>query len=268
MFSHINWYEETRARKSELHAEYKKLNQFIKQVVEAADPTRLFWPSSPSDGTYQYDENWCTLNKGDVHFWEMWHGKKSFDCFYQLRGVFVSEFGFQSYPSDQRHLNFHQKAPNGYDILFNQLSKYISVPTNIKLLIYASQLVQSFGLTLGIEYLRVKRSPGIIFWQLNDCWPCPSWSSIEFSGKWKQLHYQLCHSFNQTLITFVQEDDKCLLYFVNDTPERFLSSFTIYQFNFDGNEISKTQFNSIYLYSYSSIFISEIPIPEDPCTLR
>lgn len=46
---------------------------------------------------------------------------------------------------------------------------------------------------------------GIIYWQLNDCWPVSSWVSIEYGGRWKQLQYQAKHFFDPLMPTFMKQ---------------------------------------------------------------
>lgn len=98
-FLAIGWFSLNPDYKKWLKDEYKKFNQFQKQNVEKFDTVRRFWPSSPSDGTYDYDGPWQQENKGDMHYWEVWHGGQPFESFYTIKPRFCSEFGYQSYPS-------------------------------------------------------------------------------------------------------------------------------------------------------------------------
>ena len=42
---------------------------------------------------------------------------------------------------------------------------------------------------------------GALYWQLNDCWPVASWSSIEFTGRWKALHHAARRFFAPAVVS-------------------------------------------------------------------
>ena len=46
---------------------------------------------------------------------------------------------------------------------------------------------------------------GAIYWQLNDCWPVASWSSIDYYGRWKALHYAAKRFFAPVLLSCNEE---------------------------------------------------------------
>jgi beta-mannosidase len=46
---------------------------------------------------------------------------------------------------------------------------------------------------------------GAVVWQLNDCWPVASWSSIDYYGRWKALHYYEKRFFAPVLISCHEE---------------------------------------------------------------
>src|SRR5512138_4007695 len=58
-------------------------------------------------------------------------------------------------------------------------------------LVYLSLLLQAEGIRYGVEHWRRNRNrvSGTLIWQLNDCWPVASWSSLDYFGRWKALHY-------------------------------------------------------------------------------
>lgn len=85
----------------------------------------------------------------------------------------------------------HQKNAAGNQIILNYVSRQYRFPKSQDDLIYLSQLNQDRCMQMGVEHYRrlMPRCMGALSWQLNDCWPVVSWSSIELTGRWKALHY-------------------------------------------------------------------------------
>jgi beta-mannosidase len=194
------------------------------------DPSRRFWPESPSDGSFNYTagSNWSNERSGDVHWWEVWHGDTVFEAFYSSKPRFVSEFGYQSWPSLPTVKTFcpsdefdirsptmlsHQKATNGNGIIQSMFRTYFKLPKTFEEQLYLSQVQQAFGIRMGCEWYRSLKplTRGMFYWQLNDCWPGSSWSSIEYSGRWKQLHYHAARFYAPLLATFHEENSTHVL---------------------------------------------------------
>lgn len=223
-FLAMTWLPYTRDFQIYLRNEYKKFNTFCKELCQKYDPTKKWWPSSPCDGTGDYEGEWITERKGDLHYWEVWHGGKPFEQFFLIKPRFCSEFGFQSFPSlpvaktflppDQMSIysqsfSNHQKNPAGNMIIKNMFNHYFLEPKNFVQQLYLSQVQQSVAIRQGCEYFRSIKpiTRGIIYWQLNDCWPVSSWSSIEYDGRWKQLQYHAKRFFDPLLPTFFENKD-------------------------------------------------------------
>ncbi|OHT05315.1 glycosyl hydrolase [Tritrichomonas foetus] len=262
----IGWFSFTPEYKQFLKDEYKKLNQFIKSKVEQYDESRRFWPGSPSDGTFDYDGEWTNQYRGDMHYWEVWHGGQPFESFYTIMPRFCSEFGYQSYsspptvktylPEDEWNIysnsfDSHQKNAAGNSLIANMFANYFKVPTTFIHQLYLSQVQQSIAIRMGCEYFRTRKpyTRGIIYWQINDCWPVTSWSSIEYGGRWKQLQYHARRFFDPIMPTFFEdkENKKTLaLYVVNDRIEATAFTVKVEWIDFDGkiikswNQISHT----------------------------
>ena len=100
---------------------------------------------------------------------------------------------------------------------------------------------------------------GSLFWQLNDCWPGASWSSIDYFGNWKALNYAAKRFFNPILLSFLDEKNTIKVYLTNDFPNRPEAKFSLYLMNFNGNKIEKFS-EKIILPSSSSSKISEFQI--------
>ncbi|MGF1735245.1 beta-mannosidase [Photobacterium satsumensis] len=229
----IGWYPESKANREKYVVNYDRLNRVLANVVTAEDPTRRFWASSPCNGELDFGDAWHDDNCGDMHFWDVWHSGKSFDAYHSVKPRFCSEFGFQSWPSlptvktyaDESDWNVtsptfeqHQKNGRGNSIITEMFTRYFRFPNSFDNMLYLSQVQQALAIKTASEYWRAHKAHcrGILYWQLNDCWPVSSWSSIEYTGRWKQLHYHAKRFFAPQLATFIKDADDLGLHLVND----------------------------------------------------
>ncbi len=198
-------------------SDYTKMYSYIlPAIVQEHAPQTFWWPSSPSCGGDFDDPN--AEGRGDAHYWDVWHGEKPFTAYRQYFFRYVSEFGFQSFPclktvesftlpEDRnifsRVMERHQRnaAANGKILAY--LSQTYKYPTDFDHLLYASQLLQADAIRYGVEHWRRNRGRcmGAVIWQLNDCWPVASWSSIDYFGRWKAMHYLARRFFAPIMIS-------------------------------------------------------------------
>jgi len=144
--------------------------------------------------------------QGDAHYWDVWHGRKPFTSYRGTYPRFMSEFGFQAFPTietvefytqpEDRNLTsyimeHHQRGNHGNGLIIAQMTETFRMPKDFEAWIYLSQVLQAEGIRYGVEHWRrhMHRVSGTLYWQLNDCWPVASWSSIDYFGRWKALHY-------------------------------------------------------------------------------
>jgi len=199
------------------HADYIKMYEYLLSgICETEAPQTFYWPSSPSSGGGFDDPG--SPDRGDQHYWDVWHGEKPFTEYRKFQFTYVSEFGFQSFPclktvetfTEPRDRNIfskvmerHQrnKAANGK--ILSYLSQTYRYPKDFDHLLYASQLLQADAVRYGVEHWRRNRGRcmGAIIWQLNDCWPVASWASIDYYGRWKALHYAAKRFFAPVMIS-------------------------------------------------------------------
>lgn len=202
-------------------AHYIKLYEYLlPKLVKAYDPQTFYWPSSPSSGGgYEKTTN---PDKGDVHYWDVWHGNKPFTEYRKFYFRYLSEFGFQSFPSIRTVESFtepedrnifsyvmekHQRNVSANGKIINYMEATYLYPNDLDTLIYASQLLQADAVRYGVEHFRRNRGRcmGTIIWQLNDCWPVASWASIDYYGRWKALHYYEKRFFAPLMISCEEE---------------------------------------------------------------
>ncbi len=197
--------------------DYIKIFEYIiPKILEVEDPVTFYWPSSPSSGG-NYDNPWDE-NRGDTHYWAVWHGNKPFTDYRNYYFRYMSEFGFQSFPclktvetftapEDRnifsRVMEMHQRNVAANGKIMTYLSATYLYPTDFEMLLYASQLLQAEAIRYGIEHFRRNRGRcmGAVVWQLNDIWPVASWASIDYYGRWKALHYAEKRAFAPVMIS-------------------------------------------------------------------
>lgn len=208
-------YSEDRLKK--LESDYIRLfKHLLPDLIKTLDPSRFYWPSSPQadwDTSATYDST-----SGDIHYWGVWHGQEPFENYNKFIGRFMSEYGFQSFPQmksvkqytqpedwfiDSEVMRSHQRSEIGNRRIKSYMDLYFREPKDFESLIYLSQILQAEGIKTAIEAHR-RRKPycmGSLYWQLNDCWPVASWSSIDYYGRWKALHYAVKRAFNYVLVS-------------------------------------------------------------------
>lgn len=214
-------------------ADYIKLFEWIlPETVKSVDPDRFYWLASPSSGGSFDDPN--DQNRGDVHYWEVWHRLKHFTEYRKYHFRFCSEFGFQSFPSEKTIDSFalpedknifspvmenHQKNGSANGRILFYLSANFRYPTSFEALLYASQILQAEAIKYGVEHWRSNRGRcmGSLYWQLNDCWPVASWASIDYFNRWKPLHYYAKRFYAPVLLAALEEDGRIRFVISNET---------------------------------------------------
>ena len=189
-----------------LLADYERIfHKALPAVVSDRDGVTAYWPGSPWRGDLD-SSHAAGASRGDTHFWDVWHERHPVKDYEKHRFRFVSEFGMQSFSSPETQATFcppeddnvfgptmknHQKGRGGNQIILDYISRRYRFPEGQEALIYLSQLNQAHCMQTGVEHWRrnMPRCMGALYWQLNDCWPASSWSSLEFTGRWKALHY-------------------------------------------------------------------------------
>lgn len=202
-------------------SDYVKMYEYIlPKVLKEYDPETFYWPASPSSGGCFDEPN--DENRGDVHYWDVWHGNKPITEYRKFHFRYLSEFGFQAFPSVKTIETFtlpedrniysyvmekHQRNAAANGKISNYMAQTYLYPTSFETTVYASQLLQAQAIRYGVEHFRRWRGRcmGAVVWQLNDCWPVASWSSIDYYGRWKALHYYEKRFFAPVLLSCEEE---------------------------------------------------------------
>jgi beta-mannosidase len=227
-----NW---DRPEQQNLKAAY---DQFFHHTLPAwrlaEDPDHTYWPSSPSSDTPFIDPN--GQRQGDSHYWDVWHGRKPFTAYRDQYPRFMSEFGFQALPplatirtyADEADWNItsyimeqHQKNASGNSLMVGQMLDTFRLPKDFASMAYLSMALQAEGIRYGVEHWRrhPERVGGILYWQLNDCWPVASWSSLDYFGRWKALHYAARRFYAPLMLSIEDKTPEQGVYVSNDWLE-------------------------------------------------
>ncbi|MBQ8765685.1 MAG: glycoside hydrolase family 2 protein [Clostridia bacterium] len=212
---------------------YKKFfYEILKDLVARLDPDTPYIETSPIGESFR--KGVTGDDHGDTHMWTVWHGQKPLNYYRSRPTRFCSEFGLESLPSmdavrqfaEEKDyyitsdiFNSHQKCRNGNrKMLYYLLEKYYE-PRKFEDLIYMTNLIQKECIQDATEHWRRhrERCNGSLFWQYNDCWQAPSWSSVDFTGKWKALQYSARHFFEPLCVSIEETDKDYKVYILNDT---------------------------------------------------
>lgn len=205
-------------------ADYGRLfDKLLPAVVRRLDPDRDYWPCSPhSPRGDRADANNPAC--GDAHLWSVWFSRKPFEWHHGYRHRFVSEFGFQSFPEPRTVRGFtaaadrdihspvmrhHQRFTNGNGNLLHFLYDWFRPPKDFEATLWLSQILQGQCIKTAVEHWRrsMPRCMGTLYWQLDDCWPVASWSSLDYHGRWKALHYFAKRFYAPLLVSAAHAND-------------------------------------------------------------
>ena len=244
----------------------KMFENLLPELIQEYDPDRQYWPSSPSNGFVGENLGKQISNLphiGDSHFWDVWHRKKPFKAYRKFDSRFMSEFGYESFPSVKTLEDFcpreqfdffspimenHQKNSAGNKKILDYMKKRFEIPSKFENQVILSQITQAEAIEYGVEHWRRNRNNyhcmGALYWQLNDCWPVASWSSLDYYNRWKALHYY-AKRFYHPVFPSVKEDKKSVEFWVSNdlrTTQDFQFDWKIYKS--DGEIEKKGSFES------------------------
>lgn len=245
--------------------------QLLPELVEANDPGRFYMHGSPYEANWGRPESWKIA---DSHNWGTWYGQKPFESLDTEIPRFMSEYGFQAFPEmktirmfaspedyelESPVMNAHQKASIGNFLIKKTMALYYKVPEKFEDLIYAGLILQGQGMRHGIEAHRRHRPycMGSLPWQLNDSWPVVSWSSIDYYGNWKAMHYQIRRAFAPVLVDAIKEGNNLSYYIMSDrlTDEELTLNLELMDFN--GKVYRKQKVDGLLPANTSKLFYQE-----------
>ncbi|WP_294437653.1 glycoside hydrolase family 2 protein [uncultured Victivallis sp.] len=213
---------------------YDRVNRFVVQCLKKYNRELPVRRSSPDNGETRFHENVFEQDRGDMHYWSVWHGDEPFSAYYGIRPRFCSEFGFQSFPSirtlrkcispemeniSSPEMENHQKNGIGNAKIYATFARYFRMPSAFEDVVYLSQVQQAMAIRMAVEFWRSLKPwcMGTLYWQMNDVWPVASWSSVDYNGEWKILNYEAKRFFAPLLIAArVEPDGKYYISVIRD----------------------------------------------------
>ncbi|MFA9455625.1 glycoside hydrolase family 2 protein [Halalkalibacter sp. AB-rgal2] len=251
----------TNEQREKIWSDYEAIfHELLPSVVESLAPDVFYWPSSPMQAITNNEDQHATTTstKGDIHYWEVWHMQKPFSEYNTHVGRYMSEYGFQSFPELKTVKSYtpdnqlawesdvmlhHQKNGDGNFLIKQYMDMYLPEPKDFPSFLYMSHVLQAEGIKSAIEAHR-RHKPfcmGTLYWQMNDCWPVASWSSMDYYGRWKALHYFVKKSFKDVVLSIDGTDEeKVHIHLISDSIEDVLGTLDLHVMKFDGETIFST----------------------------
>ncbi len=207
-------------------------HEVLPDVCARLAPEVPYWPGSPFGG-----EKPNSQERGDMHYWGVWHRQEPAEGYEKLTCRFLSEFGFESGPPmktvrelagsgelrpDSPVMLAHEKCTNGPEKLGQYLETEFGAPTaDVTEWVWRSQYVQAHCVGTALRHTR-RRFPdcgGVLFWQLNDCWPVTSWSCMDHKCRPKALWFQARRDFAPAACSLADEGGELSAWLACDRPE-------------------------------------------------
>lgn len=242
-------------------------HKVLPAAVEANTYENIYWRSSPSslfgvgfNGPIDKEPDpKFMLRYGDVHQWDVCHRQARQSYYDENVGRFMSEYGMISYneiSSMENYLDKNDLVFKGEALKFHSrfrvaetvalyLNWYYRMPTKFEDIVYMSQIMQADVIAHGIQAHR-RNMPwcmGSLYWQINDSWPGDTWSSIDYYGKWKALHYATRDNFEPVAVLPYLDGDNSEIFLVSDKTESLTGKMELTLIDFDGKKLKSEKFN-------------------------
>lgn len=250
----------------------------LPSIAGELDKNRSYVHGSPYSSNWGRPESW---HYGDSHNWGIWYGRKPFESLDTELARFMSEFGFQSFPEmktiatfaepkdyeiESAVMNGHQKASVGNELIEASMKLYYKVPESFEDFVYVGLVLQGHGMKHGFEAHRRNRPycMGTLYWQLNDSWPVVSWSSIDYYGNWKALHYQAQRAFAPLAINAIEEEPGVVsVYLLSDRLDALNNLTLEYEVvDFSGKRIKKGQLKDLNIDANESRLMHKFEVAD------
>lgn len=245
--------------------------KLLPEMVSKYDPQKTYRPSSP----FSRNEGRAEPNKGDSHYWSVWHGKEPISKYNEYRSRFFSEYGFQSFPEFEtvklyapekedwkitsELMMSHQRGGTfANSLIEDYLSKNYKNPSDFQLFLLANQVLQGDAIKTAIEAHRrdMPYCMGSLFWQHNDSWPVASWSSRDYHGRWKAQHYFAKKAYADILVSPIQKDENLEIFLVSDRLKETKGNLQTIVKKMNGTPIFSTSEKIIVKANTSAVYSS------------
>ncbi|GHU72397.1 beta-mannosidase [Bacteroidia bacterium] len=249
-------------------------NQLLPETVAEYAPEAFYHPSSPFSRTDGTGES----NRGDSHYWGVWHGLHPISRYNTERSRFFSEYGFQSFPEwesikiyapdpedwsiTSEVMMVHQRGGSFANRRINEyLEQNYKQAADFQSFLYIGQVLQGDAIKTAIEAHRrdMPYCMGSLFWQHNDCWPVASWSSRDYYRRWKAQHYFAREAFRDILISPVLNGENLDVYAVSDRLKSAKGTLTVRVITMRGDEVDKIE-KKLELKANNSLRLLSIPV--------
>ena len=223
----------------------------LPEVCAREDVSRPYWPSSPSSNLEDDPES---QKMGDLHYWAVWHASAPFNEYEKQHPRFMSEYGFQSFPQIETVETYtvpsdhdikspvmmaHQRHPRGNQLIREYMLREYPEPKDFESFLYVSQVLQADGIRIGAEHLRriMPHNMGSLYWQIDDCWPVASWSSIDYTGRWKALQFYARRFYSEMLVSPHEQNGQLQFHIVSDRARAATGQLNVSVLDFAGHEL-------------------------------
>ncbi len=244
----------SRKAQDRIGADYKRMfHQILPGIVAAEDSGRFYTRSSPSaneDNVPANRKGW-----GDMHYWGVWHAEAPYPSYADNISRFMSEYGFQSFPELASVARYtakesdwdiaspvmlsHQRHPRGNALIRTYMDRDFRRPKDFASFLYVGQVLQATVIKFAAEAHRraMGHNWGSLYWQLDDCWPVASWSSIDYYGRWKALQYAARQFYAAVLVSPVEEKGVVNVWGVSDRRTETPARLSVRLVDFQGREL-------------------------------